>query len=196
MSEDLIAVAIASRRRCRSSPATMSPMPPPLPLIPRELPDPVAPAVLAQPPRLARALRPELVRVAVAVGLTLYLVRALSPAHYGVFVLAGSIAGLAGYPVVEALGLGIARLLSDRPSSPERVRRATAIALRVALPIAVVLGLAVAAAAGTIARAYGLPALALAASLGRAGDRRRLRAALPAGRGRRSAGREALPVRS
>ena len=98
----------------------------------------------AQPPRLARALRPELVRVAVAVGLTIYLVRVLSPSHYGVFVLAGSIAGLVGYPVVEALGLGVARLLSDRPPSPERVRRATAVALRAALPIAVVLGLATA----------------------------------------------------
>jgi O-antigen/teichoic acid export membrane protein len=101
----------------------------------------------------------ELVRVAVAVGLTLYLVRALSPSHYGVFVLAGSIAGLAGYPLLDALGLGMARVLSAGPSSPERVRRATAVALRVALPIAVVLGLAVAAAAGAIAQAYGFPAL-------------------------------------
>jgi Polysaccharide biosynthesis protein len=124
-----------------------------------EHPDLVLTAVVAQPPRLAQALRPELVRVAVAVGLTLYLVRTLSPAHYGVFVLAGSIAGLVGYPVVEALGLGVARLLSDRPSSPDRVRRATAVVLRTALPIAVVLGLATVAAAGVIAQAYGFPAL-------------------------------------
>jgi hypothetical protein len=148
--------------------------PPPLPLVgsddepavpslpptaERELPDLVITAVVAQPPRLARALRPELLRVAVAVGLTLYLVRTLSPSHYGVFVLAGSIAGLVGYPVVEALGLGVARVLSDRPSSPERVRRATAVVLRAVLPIAVVLGLATAAAAGVIAQAYGFPAL-------------------------------------
>ena len=73
--------------------------------------------------------------------------------------LAGSIAGLVGYPVVEALGLGVALLLSDRPSSPERVRRATAVALRAALPIAVVLGLATAGTAGVIAQAYGFPAL-------------------------------------
>jgi hypothetical protein len=136
------------------------PAPPSLPLIgQREPAGPVAAAVVPEPPRLARAFGPELVRVAVAVGLTLYLVRALSPSHYGVFVLAGSIAGLAGFPVVEALGLGVARLLSDRPSSPERVRRATAVTLRIALPIAVVLGLAVAVAAGPIARAYGFPAL-------------------------------------
>jgi O-antigen/teichoic acid export membrane protein len=148
--------------------------PPPLPLVGRddepaapplpptnegELSGQVAADVVAQPPRMARTLRPELVRVAVAVGLTLYLVRVLSPSHYGVFVLAGSIAGLVGYPVVEALGLGVALLLSERPSSPERVRRATAVALRAALPIAVVLGLATAGAAGVIAQAYGFPAL-------------------------------------
>ena len=124
-----------------------------------EHPDLVLTGIVAQPPPLARALRPELVRVAVAVGLTLYLVRALSPSHYGVFVLAASIAGLVGYPVVDALGLGVARLLSERPLSPERVRRATAVVLRAALPIAVVLGLATVAAAGVIARAYGFPAL-------------------------------------
>jgi O-antigen/teichoic acid export membrane protein len=135
--------------------------PPSLPLVDRaRSADPVAAPVVAKPPRLAPAVRPELVRVAVAVGLTLYLVRALSPAHYGVFVLAGSIAGLAGFPVVDALGLGVARLLSDHGSSPDRVRQATALALRIALPIAVVVGLAVAVAAGTIARAYGFPALA------------------------------------
>jgi hypothetical protein len=76
-----------------------------------------------------------------------------------VFVLAGSIASLVGYPVGEALGLGVARLLSDRPSSPARARRVTAVALRAALPIAVVLGLSVAAAAGAVAQAYGFPAL-------------------------------------
>jgi O-antigen/teichoic acid export membrane protein len=136
------------------------PAPPSLPLIgDRQPPDPAAAAVVARPPRLAPAVRPELVRVAVAVGLTLYLVRALSPSHYGVFVLAGSIAGLAGLPVLEALGLGVTRLLSDRPPSPERVRRVTAIALRAALPIAVLAGLAVAVAAGPLARAYGFPAL-------------------------------------
>jgi hypothetical protein len=146
--------------------------PPPLPLVGRdddpaalpptsesELPGQIGAAVVAQPPRMARTLRPELVRVAVAVGLTLYLVNVLSPSHYGVFVLAGSIAGLVGYPVVEALGLGVARLLCDRPSSPQRVRQATTVALRAALPIAVVLGLATAAAAGVIAQAYGFPAL-------------------------------------
>jgi hypothetical protein len=148
--------------------------PPPLPLVGRDHPEPAPPlpltgerlppgpaaaAVVAQPPRLGRALPPELVRVAVAVGLTLYLVHALSPAHYGVFVLAGSIAGLAGYPVVDALGLGVARLLSDGPSSPGRVRRAAAVTLRSALPIAVVIGVTVAVAAGAIAQAYGFPAL-------------------------------------
>jgi O-antigen/teichoic acid export membrane protein len=136
------------------------PAPPPLPLIgPRQRPGPDAAAVVAQRPQLARALPPEVVRVAVAVGLTLYLVRVLSPSHYGVFVLAGSIAGLAGYPVGEPLGLGVARLLSDAPFSSERARRATAVALRAALPIAVVLGLAVVAAAGAVAQAYGFPAL-------------------------------------
>jgi O-antigen/teichoic acid export membrane protein len=133
---------------------------PSLPLIDRAQSADPLPAPVAGPPRLASALRPEFVRVAVAVGLTLYLVRALSPAHYGVFVLAGSIAGLAGFPVVDALGLGVGGLLSDHASTPDRVRHATALAFRVALPIAVVVGLAVAAAAGTIARAYGFPALA------------------------------------
>ncbi len=144
--------------------------PPPLPLVVRDDEDASLPpadepelpgriAFVARPPQWARALRPELVRVAVAVGLTLYLVRVLSPSHYGVFVLAGSIAGLVGYPVVEALGLGVALLLSERQSSPERVRRATAVALRAALPIAVVLGLATAGTAGVIAQAYGFPAL-------------------------------------
>jgi O-antigen/teichoic acid export membrane protein len=137
-----------------------APAPPPLRLTgERGRSGPGAAGVVFQRPGLARALPPEIVRVAVAVGLTLYLVRALSPSHYGVFVLAGSIAGLAAYPVVEAFGLGLAHLLADRPVSPDHVRRVTAVALRAALPIAIVLGLAVAAAAGTIAQAYGFPAL-------------------------------------
>jgi hypothetical protein len=147
--------------------------PPPLPLVGHGAPAPPAPPLSGergsaafdrrsrpvQPARPSRALRPELVRVAVAVGLTLYLVRALSPADYGVFVLAGSISGLAGFALVDVLGLGVARVLSEGPSSGERVRRVTVAALRIALPIALAVGLALAVAAGAIAHAYGLAAL-------------------------------------
>src|ERR1700761_523048 len=76
------------------------PEPPSLPLTGEwALPEPDPAPAVAGPPRLAQALRPELVRVVVAVGLTVYLVRALSPSHYGVFVLAASIGALVGYPV-------------------------------------------------------------------------------------------------
>jgi hypothetical protein len=48
------------------------PVPPPLPLIGEQgRPGRVAAAVVAQRPRLARALAPEVIRVAVAVGLTI-----------------------------------------------------------------------------------------------------------------------------
>jgi O-antigen/teichoic acid export membrane protein len=92
-------------------------------------------------------------------GLTLYLVRALGAAGYGVYALAASIAGLVLYPAGLGLPMAIGRFLADHRSSAHQLREIFKLGLRVQLPAAALAGLGLFAASGAIADAYGDPRL-------------------------------------
>lgn len=92
-------------------------------------------------------------------GLTLYLVRGLGVAKYGVYSLAVSIGGLMLFPAGLGLPLAVGRFLADHRLRPNELRRILRDGLRLQIPAAAVVSLGVFAASGAIADAYGRPAL-------------------------------------
>ncbi|MGA2012869.1 MAG: oligosaccharide flippase family protein [Solirubrobacteraceae bacterium] len=93
-------------------------------------------------------------------ALTLYLVRALSPSDYGLYALAVSIGGLLVLPAGLGLPMAVGRFLADHRQDREQVRAILALGLRFQAPAAVLASVALFAAAGPVADAYGHPDLA------------------------------------
>src|SRR5947209_886014 len=91
--------------------------------------------------------------------LTLYLVRALGAGGYGVYALAISIAGLVLYPAGLGLPWSIGRFLADHRKDPHEVRAIFRAGLRLQIPAAALAAVALFAAAGAVADAYGHPGL-------------------------------------
>lgn len=92
-------------------------------------------------------------------GLTLYLVRALGPSHYGVYILAASIGGLLMYPAGVGLPTAVGRFLADHRRNLDQLRAIVALGLKVQVPVALVVSVGLFALAGPIADAYGHPGL-------------------------------------
>jgi O-antigen/teichoic acid export membrane protein len=92
--------------------------------------------------------------------LTLYLVRALDAGGYGVYALAISISGLVLYPAGLGLPWSIGRFLADHRKDPHEVRAIFRAGLRLQIPAAALAAVALFAAAGAVADAYGHPGLA------------------------------------
>lgn len=93
-------------------------------------------------------------------GLTLFLVRALGAAGYGQYALAVSIAGLLVLPTGLGLPMAIGRYLADNRSDVRQLRAILALGLRLLVPATLIVTVALFAAAGLVARAYGDPRLA------------------------------------
>jgi O-antigen/teichoic acid export membrane protein len=91
--------------------------------------------------------------------LTLYLVRKLGPAGFGVFSVALSIGALVLLPADFGLSQSAARFLAERRGSSAAMVEVLGTALRVKLAAAGLAGVALFALAGPIASAYGLPGL-------------------------------------
>jgi O-antigen/teichoic acid export membrane protein len=92
-------------------------------------------------------------------ALTLYLVRALSPSGYGLYALAISIASLLVLPAGLGLPMAVGRFLADHRNDLDQVRAILGLGLRIQVPVALLASLALFAAAGPVARAYGHPQL-------------------------------------
>ncbi len=92
-------------------------------------------------------------------ALTLYLVRALGPSGYGVYALAISIAGLLLLPAGLGLPTALGRFLADHRGDLGQVRAILGFGMRLQTPAAAVAGVALFAAAGAVADAFGEPAL-------------------------------------
>lgn len=92
-------------------------------------------------------------------ALTLYLVRALSSSSYGIYALAISIGSLLVLPAGLGLPMAVGRFLADHRQDLDQVRAILGLGLRLQVPVAVLASLALFAAAGPVARAYGHPQL-------------------------------------
>jgi O-antigen/teichoic acid export membrane protein len=92
-------------------------------------------------------------------GLTLYLVRALSPDDYGLFALALATGLLALQPSDFGISQSMARFMAEHRDDPVAVREVFSSALRLKLISGVVVGIALYALAEPIANAYGEPDL-------------------------------------
>jgi len=92
-------------------------------------------------------------------GLTLYLVRALGPAGYGVYALAYSIGGLLLFPAGMGLPMAVGRFLADHRENLGHVRAIFRLGLRLQLPAAVITAAGLFALSGLLADAYGEPRL-------------------------------------
>ncbi len=92
-------------------------------------------------------------------ALTLYLVRALGPSGYGIYALAISIAGLLLLPAGLGLPSAVGRFLADHRGDLGQVRAILGLGMRLQAPAAAVAGLALFAAAGAVADAFGDPEL-------------------------------------
>jgi O-antigen/teichoic acid export membrane protein len=92
-------------------------------------------------------------------GLTLYLVRALGAAGYGVYALAVSIGALMLFPAGLGLPMAVGRFLADHRTSAHQLREIFWVGMRLQVPAATVAGVALFAASGAIADAYNEPAL-------------------------------------
>lgn len=91
--------------------------------------------------------------------LTLYLVRALSPAGYGLFALAFAISGLVGLPSDFGITGSAARFIAERRGDRAAVVAVVADALKLKAASSGLVALALFAAAGPIASGYGDPRL-------------------------------------
>jgi O-antigen/teichoic acid export membrane protein len=92
-------------------------------------------------------------------GLTLYLVRALGPASYGVYALAVSIAGLVIFPAGLGLPMAVGRFLADHRGSAHQLREIFRVGMKLQVPAALIAGAVLFAASGAVADAYGNPHL-------------------------------------
>ena len=92
-------------------------------------------------------------------GLTLYLVRALGEAKYGIYSLAVSICGLMLFPAGLGLPLAVGRFLADHRLRPNELRHILRDGLRLQIPAAMVVSVGLFAASGAIADLYGRPLL-------------------------------------
>ena len=92
-------------------------------------------------------------------GLTLFLVRRLGASGYGVYSLAYSVGGLALLPAALGLPTAVGRFLADHRADLGQMRAILALGMKLQAPAALVTGLALFALSGTIAGAYGHPAL-------------------------------------
>lgn len=92
-------------------------------------------------------------------GLTLYLVRALGAANYGVYALAVSIGGLMLFPAGLGLPMAVGRFLADHRGSAQQLRELFRVGMKLQVPAAMAAGLGLFAASGAIADAYGDPRL-------------------------------------
>ncbi len=93
-------------------------------------------------------------------ALTLYLVRALGPKQFGVLALALSVGGLVMVPSNLGISPAAARFIAEVRGDPAAVRDVVAAAFRLKLLVSSAFAIALAAAAGLIAHAYGTPELA------------------------------------
>lgn len=93
-------------------------------------------------------------------GLTLFLVRSLGASAYGLYGLAISVSGLLVLPAGMGLPLALGRYLADHRHDVRQVRAILALGLRIQGPVGLVASVALLAAAGPIAHAYGHPHLA------------------------------------
>jgi stage V sporulation protein B len=88
-------------------------------------------------------------------GLTLFLVRELGVAGYGVYALAVSIGGLLVLPAGLGLPMAVGRFLADHRSDVGQVRAILRLGLRLQVPAAAAASVGLFALAGPIASAYG-----------------------------------------
>jgi stage V sporulation protein B len=128
--------------------------------------DPDAPQVagIADPGAVrntALQLATQLAGLAFTSILTLFLVRQLAPAGFGLYALATGIAGLLVLPAGLGLPMAVGRYVADHRHNLAQVRAIVAMGLRLQLPAAFVAAAALAAAAEPIAAAYNEPNLAL-----------------------------------
>ena len=103
-----------------------------------------------------------LTQIATAVAtaiLTLFLIRRLDPADYGIFSLALAITGLLLLPADFSISGSAARFIAEARSDPRAVATIIADALRLKLVIATILGLVLVAGAGLAARIFDTPGL-------------------------------------
>ena len=91
--------------------------------------------------------------------LTLYLVRALGPAEFGVFSLAVGVGALIMMPADFGITQSAARFIAERRNDPAQVAAVMADAIRLKLLIGGVFSAVLFALAGPIADAYGVPSL-------------------------------------
>jgi O-antigen/teichoic acid export membrane protein len=92
-------------------------------------------------------------------GLTLFLVRRLGASGYGIYSLAYSIGGLALLPAGLGLPTAVGRFLADHRTNLGQLRAILALGMKIQAPAALVTGVVLFALSGTIADAYGHPAL-------------------------------------
>jgi O-antigen/teichoic acid export membrane protein len=138
----------------------------PLPLVGEPLPLPLVPYDADDGVTDPGAVRNTVVQLVAQVvtfvftaGLTFYLVRALGPSSYGVYSLAVSIGALAVFPALAGMPLAVGRYIADHRASRQRVRHIYRLGLKLQIPAATIVSLALFAAAGPIAHAYGSPDL-------------------------------------
>ncbi len=105
------------------------------------------------------AFAAQITSAAFSAVLTLFLVRALTPAGYGLLGLAGAIGGILLLPSDFGVSQSAARYIAERRNDRLAVARVIASALRIKLVFTGTVSLALFSAAGLIASAYGQPGL-------------------------------------
>ncbi len=121
-------------------------------------PDPEGGASIARNTALAFAV--QVATASFTAGLTLFLVRALSPDRYGLFALALSVGGLLLIPSDFGISQSAARFIAERRGGRAEVAGILADALKLKLLASGITCAALFAVAGPIAEVYGKPGLA------------------------------------
>ena len=106
------------------------------------------------------ALAAQAITATLTAGLTIFLVRALSPHSYGVFALALAVGALVLQPSDFGISQSAARFVAERRNDPGRIAAILADALRLKVIAGIAAAAGLIALAGPIAAAYGEPALA------------------------------------
>jgi O-antigen/teichoic acid export membrane protein len=107
----------------------------------------------------AFAFSTQLVTSAFTAGLTLFLVRALGPAGYGLFALALALGGLVAIPAELGISHSASRFVAEARSDRRAAARVASDALVLKVAASAATSLALFAAAGWIAEGYGEPGL-------------------------------------